>query len=91
MKDGVSDGDEREGGNDDFVARTDIQGEQGHVEAGGAAADRDGMRDVVVFGERGFEGCELGTETEVRGAQDGGDGGDFSFGDVGGAERDRHG
>jgi hypothetical protein len=27
----------------------------------------------------------------VRGAQDGGDGGDFSFGDVGGAERDRHG
>ncbi len=89
MEDGVGDGDECEGGDDDFVAFTDAKGEQGHVKAGGAAADGDGVGDGVICGEGGFEGSEFGAEAEVGRAQHGSDGGDFGFGDVGGAERDR--
>ena len=88
VEDGVGDGDEGEGGNDDFVAFADAESEQGHVQAGGAAADGDGVGDGVVVGEGGFEGGEFGAEAEVRRAQDGGDGVDFGFGDVGRAERD---
>ncbi len=53
------------------------------MQSGGAAADGDGMGSGVVFGERGFEGGEFGSEAEMGSAQDGGDGGDFGFGDVG--------
>ena len=87
MQDGVGYCDEGEGRDDDFVAFPDAEGEQGHVQAGGSAADGDGVGDGVVCGECGFERVEFGAEAEVRSAQDCGDGVDFGFGDVGGGER----
>ena len=59
MEDCVGDGDEGEGGNDDFVTFTDAKREQRHVQAGCAAADGDGVWDGVVFGEGGFERGEF--------------------------------
>ena len=88
VQDGVGDGDEGEGRDDDFIAFSDAEGEQGHVQACGAAADGDGVGDGVVCGKGGFERGEFGAEAEMGCAQDGGDGGDFGFGDVGEAERD---
>lgn len=84
LQDGIGDGNEGEGGNDDFVAFADAKGEQGHVKAGGSAADGDGVGNGVIGGEGGFESGEFGAEAEVGSAQNGGDGGDFCFGDVGG-------
>jgi hypothetical protein len=53
------------------------------MQSSGAAANGDGVGDGVIFGEGGFERCQFGTEAEMRGAQDGGDGNDFGLGDVG--------
>jgi len=89
MEYSVSDSDESERGDDDFVAIADAEGKQGDMKACGAAADGDGVGGAVEIGERGFEGSEFGSEAEMGSAQDGADGGDFSFGDVGSAERDR--
>jgi len=88
LEDGVGDSDESEGWDDDFVAFLDAESEQGHVKAGGAAADGDGVRGGVVVGEGRFKVGEFGPEAEVGSAQDGGDGVDFCFGDVGRGERD---
>jgi len=58
------------------------------VEAGCPTANGNGVRYRVICGECGFECGEFGTEAEVGGAQNSGDGADFRFGDVGSAERD---
>jgi hypothetical protein len=84
VEDGVGDGDKGERGDDDLVAFTDAEDEQGQMKAGGAGADGYGVRDGVVLGQCGFKSRQFGAEAEVRGAQDGGDGVDFGVGDVGG-------
>lgn len=83
VKDGVGYGDEGERGDDDFIAFSDAESEQGHVQACGAAADCDGVGDGVVCGQSGFERREFGTEAEMRSAQDCSYGSNFCFGDVG--------
>ena len=57
------------------------------MKAGGAGADGDGVGDGVVGGQSGFKRGEFGAEAEVGRAQDGSDGVDFGFGDVGRRER----
>ena len=88
LKNSSGDGDESEGWNDDFVPFSDAESEQGHVQAGCAAADGDCVGDGVIGGECGLEGGQFGAEAEMRRAQNGGNSVDFGFGDVGRAERD---
>ena len=65
---------------------TDVEGEKGEVEAGGAGANGYGVRDSVVGGEGGFKGGKFWAEAQMGGAKDGGHGFDFLLGYVGGTE-----
>jgi hypothetical protein len=80
----VGNGDEGEGWDDDLVEGADAQGEQSQVQARGAGAYSNGVRDGVILGEFGFKGWEFGAERQVGRAEDGGDGVDLGLGYVGG-------
>ncbi len=87
---GIGHRDECERGHNDLIARSDIEREQGKVQARRSGTDRDGMIHAVIGGESFFECAEFRTETEVWRAQDAGDGLDLLVGDVGSRQRNLH-
>ena len=71
--DGAGRGEEGESGQNDLVARPDVEAVQGQREGVGAGAAADAVGDAAVAGHLVFEGGDLGTEDDLAGSQNAGE------------------
>ena len=83
LKDCVGHGHKGKGRNDYLVALAHAQREQSQMQAGGAGADGYGVLHAVIRSQLRFKGRKFRAQAEVRRAQNGGDGRDLRFGNVG--------
>jgi len=86
----VGNGDERERGDDDFIAFADAERADAEMEGTGSGIHGDGLRHADVAREGLLELFHLGAEAQAGSVEYRADGGDIRFGDIGGGERDSH-